>query len=235
MQRGASRHSGIHWREFGWTQKEKRLRCYARSNYPSHVVCTYVAGGSEKVCGNFSANLKTQNFYTMVQALGDREVDLVLQYAHPSLPSLYDKSQFHSLVLARDRFVPVAAAENGVPVYWLDAKSPGETPLLRYSGDGFLSRVEELIYRRTGFEVDKCRQVLESPTSEVLKNCALLKQGVAWLPHTAVAPHLETGALALAGSKEWSEPLEVRVYGLRKPENRLTKRVWEHLVSSSEH
>lgn len=187
----------------------------------------------KQVCGDFSASLKTQNFYTMVQALGDREVDLVLQYAHPSLPSLYDKNRFYSLVLAHERLVPVSAAKNGTPVFNLGAMGVCDIPMLRYSRDGFLNRVEDLIFQRNQLDKRDCLQVLESPTSEVLKNCVLMGQGVAWLPLSTAKGGLEVGTLALAGGPEWAEDLEVRAYGLKEQDSKLTARIWRHIEAVS--
>jgi len=187
----------------------------------------------KQVCGNFSASLKTQNFYTMVQALVDREVDLVLQYAHPSLPSLYDKNRFHSLVLTHESFVPVSLAKNGIPVFKLGEMPSGGIPMLRYSRDGFLNRVEDLIFQRSKLDKRDCLQVLESPTSEVLKNCVLMGQGVAWLPYYTAKGGLEHGNLALAGGPEWVEELEVRAYGLKEQDSKLTARIWRHLEKTA--
>ncbi|WP_299948913.1 LysR family transcriptional regulator [uncultured Ruegeria sp.] len=183
-------------------------------------------------CGDFSFSLKTQNFYTMVQALGDREVDLVLQYSHPSLPSLYDKSKFHSRVLAAEMFVPVTLAYSNGPPSILASGKPDDVRLLRYSRDGFLARVEDMIFRRNNFDAGQCRTIAESPTVEVLKNCVLMGQGIAWLPYSSVQSELETGNLVLAGSEAWFEQLEVRVYGLKEVESRLVQRIWGNLDSS---
>lgn len=187
----------------------------------------------KNTCGDFSYSLKTQNFYTMVQALGDREVDLVLQYSHPALPSLYDRSKFHSRVLAAEKLVPVTLAHSQERSLILDSGKAEEFRLLRYSGDGFLARVEDLIFHRNKLEAKQCRTVAESPTAEVLKNCVLTGQGIAWLPLSSVLSDLEAGRLVFAGSEAWCEELEVRVYGLKETENRLVQRIWKNLILSS--
>lgn len=185
----------------------------------------------QKSCGNFSVSLRTQNFYTMVQALNDREAEFVLQFSHPKLPSLYDKNKIKSLVLSTEKFVPVSISENGKPKFNLDL-SPFETiPQMRYSEDSFLARMENLIYDRNHASQDRAGALLESPIAEVLKNFALLGKGVAWLPLNSVAQELEQKILLISGGETWQEKLEVRLYALKDCDSRLVLDIWEHLES----
>jgi len=185
--------------------------------------------GLQKICGNFSASLKTQNFYTMVQALNDREADFVLQYAHPNFPSLYDKSNICSVLLATEKFLPVSAKQGAKPVFDLDYRPPHEIPWLRYSKDGFLSRIEGKILERNPSLDTFTSKGLESPTAEVLKRFALQGFGVAWLPFSAVEQEFSDGLLCSAGGKKWQDNLEIRAYALKESMSHLAAQIWKHL------
>ncbi|MBL4644949.1 MAG: LysR family transcriptional regulator [Rhizobiales bacterium] len=185
----------------------------------------------QETCGSFSVSLKTQNFYTMVQSLYDREVDFVLQYSHPALPSLYDKSNIQSLVLTVEKFLPVSAPENGKPKFDLDETHFEDIPRLHYSEDGFLARMEGLIFARNQVCGEQFGGVLESPIAEVLKSFAALGHGVVWLPASCVMNELAQKTMFLAGGEAWQEELEVRLYALKEFDTKLKSRIWEHLSS----
>ena len=179
--------------------------------------------------GKFSTSLKTQNFYTMVQSLNDRETDFVLQYSHPTLPSLYQKTNIQSLVLTNEALIPVSTVVDGRLVFNLDEMPIENIPLLRYSKNGFLARAEDIILKRNGVPEESTIRVIESPISEVLKKFALLGEGVTWLPASCIESELKSGELRVAGGESWQEVLEVRLYMLKDSDNRLATLIWNHL------
>ena len=69
----------------------------------------------------------------------------------------------------------------------------------------------------------------ESDMAELLKKMALAGEGVAWLPHSAIADELARGELVPAGGGEWRMALEIRVYRDATQRNPLVSALWKHL------
>ena len=101
-----------------------------------------------------------------------------------------------------------------------------EIPCITYPGDVFLGRVFDL-HVAPGLP-ERPRLVPRAETALTLAACeyALLGMGVAWLPLTLAAPHLEAGRLVQAADLP-GHPLAIRLRRL----GRARPAIWDALTA----
>ncbi|GGF02885.1 LysR family transcriptional regulator [Aliidongia dinghuensis] len=162
----------------------------------------------EKTLGPLTTRLVPGNLHDCVEALSEGDCDFLLCFAHEAVPIMVDPAQFPSILVARDRLMPVTRpGGDGSNFPGTDA-APAR--LLAYSADCFLGRiVEQIRQRNPAHHFAVC---YENSMAESLKAMALEGHGAAWLPMSSITQELAAGTLVRAAGPEWELPLEIRLY-----------------------
>jgi DNA-binding transcriptional LysR family regulator len=182
----------------------------------------------EKDLGRLTTRLVPGNLHDCVEALSEGDCDFLLCFAHEAVPIMVDPAQFPSVLVARDRLMPVSRSDgDGTDFPGTEARP---ARLLAYSADCFLGRIVEQIERRNPahhFEV-----CYENSMAEALKAMVLEGHGAAWLPQSSIIQELASGTLVRVAGPEWELPLDIRLYRsaarLRPPAAAL----WAHAVAA---
>lgn len=183
---------------------------------------------AERVLGSLNTRMMSGNLHDCVEALRGSDCDFLLCYAHEAVPVLADPARFPSLVLSRDRMIPVAKPGEHAALF--PGRKDKPQRLLAYNSNSFLGRIVDHILRRNGdhhFEV-----CYENSMSEALKMMALEGYGVAWLPASAVERELRDGRLQRIGTPDWELPMEIRLYRSADKLHRAASALWEHALST---
>ncbi|MDP3715868.1 MAG: LysR substrate-binding domain-containing protein, partial [Burkholderiales bacterium] len=69
----------------------------------------------------------------------------------------------------------------------------------------------------------------ETDLLEAAKAMVMAGRGVAWLPKAVVSKELAEGRLALAGSEEWCEPIDIRIYYSVDNQRSLPRKLWDFI------
>lgn len=182
--------------------------------------------GLEAQLGPLKTRMAATNVHDCIDALVAGACDLMLCYSHPIVPTAVDTSRYPSLRLARDRVLPVCApGADGRPLYDLDAADGGPLPYLCYTPDSFLGRVVEVIAVREGLG-PRLAFRYENSMSEALKAAALERQGLAWMPESAIRREIAEGRLVAAGGPEFAMEMDIRLYRAIERDNREVQRLW---------
>jgi LysR family transcriptional regulator, hypochlorite-specific transcription factor HypT len=164
-----------------------------------------------------------------VENLASGTSDFMLFYAHPSAPLRLDPVQFPSVVIGRERLVPVSApGRNGRPLHPLSQGTRKAVPYLRYARHTFTTRLIDIIL------ADKSHPPMlearhENALTLSLRSMAMEGHGMTWLPETSIKNEIESGALVMAGSKEWSLNMEIRAYRSVQRGQQEKELLWTHL------
>jgi DNA-binding transcriptional LysR family regulator len=167
-----------------------------------------------------------------VRALQQDECDLVLCYWHPAIEFLrpLESDEFECHTLARERLIPVSAAdEQGQARYRLPGSEREPLPYIGYNASTFLSPVVADHLRK----VDQQPQLLQvNLNSQAISVKAMISQGygVGWLPQRLLEQGGEQG-LVKAGDQRWEVELELRLYRQR---NKLSPRLdtlWQRVLN----
>jgi DNA-binding transcriptional LysR family regulator len=192
-----------HW----WTQWSKKGRLNAR--------CTAVPG----------------NVHETVTALVTGNADLLICFQSAQQPIYLSTEQYERHQLGKVSLRPYAAA--GI-AHQMKRQFPGQRgapiPLLMYSPSAYLARMVDLIIECAPQRlIGRC--VFESDMAEVLRNMAVLGQGVAWLPD-CIDPDQAPGKLEAIDIDGWSQTLSIMAYrdkGARQP---ATDRLWRVVTTT---
>ena len=184
--------------------------------------------GLEPALGPLSAQIITPSFNSTFDLLADGDVDVVLQYAHPDAPTLFENSLFDSITLATEDLILVSPKDKqtGDPICD-PAVGQGSLPYMGYSSDGYFSTVERMVFSRNPGQSDRIKRLAESPTSEFLKRMSLEYSALALVPESCAHRELESGALQQVGGESWTAPLEVHLYRAVTNRRPLVKKLWD--------
>ena len=170
------------------------------------------------------------NVHDSIVMLANANCDLMFAYHHPELPLHLDPTKYEHIALGRDALLPVCrAADGGGPLFRLSASARARpVPLLGYSEASYFGRCLSFLLHQAKVTPALHRHY-ESDMAELLKKLALAGEGVAWLPHSAIAGELSRGDLIAAGGGEWRMELEIRVYRDATQHNPLVSTLWKTL------
>ncbi len=199
----------------------------ALSLYP-----TWICGVEEDV-GPLQTRVINSSTQDCVEALIGGNVDFFMSFVHPAWPLLLDEEQYPSLLLGKERLVPVsAAADDGRPLYCLDKPDDGPIPYLECAPNTITSKMVEAIMqgqkRRPDLAV--CHR---NTMSAALKAMAIARRGLTWLPECLVRQEIAAGELALAGSPVWTMPMDLRIYRSVKVTTDDKEAVWRHCLQTA--
>lgn len=199
------------------------LHTLAISFYPDWIA------GIERETGPIQARMICAPLHDCVAGLTSGACDFMLSYFHPSGPLVLDEEQYPSLRIGRESLVPISAPdEEGKPLHNLDAPGSKSVAYLNYSPHTFTIKVIDKILSQQD-TVPVLNTVYESALTMSLKSMALKGSGLAWLPETAVAAELLSGALVPGGSKAWTAPMDICIYRSANSATRMSERLWKVL------
>jgi LysR family transcriptional regulator, hypochlorite-specific transcription factor HypT len=198
--------------------------------------------GIEAQFGPLSTRLVACNVHDAVMMFVEGGSDLLLCYHHMRHPVQLDPGQYDMLKLGHETMRAYCATDKwGAPLYALPGKAGAPLPYLAYAPNAYMARMADVILdeapKRTYLN-----KTYETDMSEGLKAMAIEGHGIAFLPESAVAREVRSGALALAGGvpagaanptdKNWSVTMEIRLYRNQESPKPLVNRLWKHVVNT---
>ncbi len=168
--------------------------------------------------------------YDGMVALSSGRCDLLMVYYSPNAPMTMDEKSCASIVLGKDRLVPVCVpGADGEPRYSIsDIQSPS-VPILSYPPETFFGR---LLNRsiRFGPAHPPFSIVAQSPHSRILRTLALNGSGVAWLPERCLQEDFMHKRLMPIEGEQWCSEVEIRLYASPERERLLEFNLWENIM-----
>lgn len=182
-----------------------------------HAVSIYPLARWLMAAADAVPGLRTQvisdNVHSCSQLLTQNACHFMMCYRHRHVPLALDESRFERVDLGADRLLPVCAPERtGKPRFALTGRRGAKLPYLAYApGSFFGSIISHLLKtQRASLEV---RHI--DAFSEALKSLAVRGAGLVWLPESAAADALASGALVVAGPARFSIDLQLVLYADR--------------------
>lgn len=157
------------------------------------------------------------------------KVQFVLSHAHPQAQGAMDDGAYLSALIGQDTLIPVSAPDaQGQPLYRLCVQpGPAESvPVLQYTQESGLGRIVRAVAGRQ-LEAVPVRVAFTAHLASVLRTMALDGRGIAWLPETLVDEDIMAGRLVSAAGKDWSIPLEIRLYRERSAAGCAAEAFWK--------
>lgn len=166
------------------------------------------------------------------------QVQFLVTHAHPAVPGPLDEAGCPSVVIGRDRLLPVSAPDGGGrPMHRLEAPAARASnagtrtgtgtrtsssagagagvgvgvAMLGYSEESGLGRILAQL-RGRAVAPTAHRPVMTAHLASVLRTMVLDGQGLAWLPGVLVDDDLAAGRLVIAAADEAIVDLQIRLY-----------------------
>jgi LysR family transcriptional regulator, hypochlorite-specific transcription factor HypT len=137
------------------------------------------------------------------------DADFLLCHYHPDVGTRLELNQFDSLVVGHDVLLPVCAPYEGAPKWTLPARSESAVPLLSYGPKSGLGRILDAVQKK---ERGVFSKKFTAQLAVALLSMAQQGQGIAWIPQTLVAEHINSGRLVDAGFGQFSVRVEIRLF-----------------------
>ena len=183
------------------------------------------------ILGSTLVRVSAVNISEGASALIEGGTDLLIIYHHPQLPALLDAERFQHQVLSVERMLPFSAPnKDGKPRFRLPGSIDAPVPFLAYSSGTYLAHVVEMILLNAN-ERFHFERSFDTHMSEALKAMITEGHGLGWLPESCVAKEIAEKRLVVAGSAQWSCPLEVRLYRSLKCTNPSADRIWSFFMN----
>ncbi|PLK48081.1 LysR family transcriptional regulator [Uliginosibacterium sp. TH139] len=188
----------------------------------------------ERLDSNVITRVGAVNIPEGVAALIEGASDLLIIYHHPQLPILLDPKRFSYLPLGTDRLLPFSAPrEDGGPLFSLNKATFSAIPFLAYAPGSYLAHAVEMILLGAPERIPLERN-FDTHMAEALKAMIVEGHGLGWLPESCVTHELAEKQLAVAGSPQWSCPLEVRLYRANDNGSQMAERIWNLLQQEAQ-
>ncbi|WP_417450160.1 LysR family transcriptional regulator [Kordiimonas sp.] len=127
---------------------------------------------------------------------------------------------FRSLVVGGDTLIPVAARE------LLEQADEGDLPHLAFTEESGMGRIIRAALEKRGLPAAPT-PAFASHLASVLTAMALDGRGVAWLPLSLIADHLETGRLARTEQEQEGIEIEIRLWRPRARQSPVAEEFWQ--------
>jgi DNA-binding transcriptional LysR family regulator len=152
----------------------------------------------------------------------------LLYYSRADLPFRLPLNH-SSCYLDDDRLVPVSAADhNGLPRFPVPGKPECfSLHLSQGPGSYFMKLVNDLVSKSA--RAPYLRQLPHTEGTEPFLQSVRDGKGMAWLPGRLVEGDLQSGKLIMAGSKEWSIDLQIRLARGKAPLSSCGEALWRML------
>ena len=189
----------------------------------------------EKEFGPIISRLRADNLPNCLADLHRGEVDFVISYESAHARSVEETTETVSLVIGEDQFIPVCMpGADGLPLFPVDGDRPLSIPYLRFGPSAPIGRHIDPILAASDLSV-RLTSVYENSMVGALRIRARDGLGVAWLPRSLVQSDIDAGLLTIAGSEPLWIDVEVQLHRLRRNQNDLILRIWDHLSRGKTH
>ncbi|MEZ5657557.1 MAG: LysR family transcriptional regulator [Burkholderiaceae bacterium] len=183
--------------------------------------------------GPILSRLRADNLPDCFADLVRGSVDLVMAYDIAPGAPLRPPQGTQSLVIGRDRLVPVSkTGSDGRPIFTLGpADASHEVPYLRFGSGAPLGWQVEAVVKATGL-ARRLKPIYENAMSGALRMRVREGLGLAWLPLSLIEPDIEAGLMAHAGDERHGRELVIRLHRIGAGANPLIERIWNHLAAA---
>jgi len=189
----------------------------------------------EDALGTLNAKVKVtqRGLRSFWKLLEDGSTDLAISYDDGGDAASLDPRRFRSLVIGRERLVPVAA--NGIGFdRWADFLEQANPPIpyLSYPAVSRLGRLVDTWLTQRGHEPN-FRIVYEAPMPEQLLPMVVNGRGVAWLPESTIGDALASGRLEASPDPQHVIAAEIRIFRCARTLEPHIESVWDYLTHLS--
>lgn len=201
---------------------------------PSTIAARFFPGWLEAIERDSTpvrARIFASNLHDCVRSFVSERVNFLFVYSHGASSLNLESGNFESVIVGRDRLVPVCGIRSGRPTFSLQTEKPLTLPLLSYGAHSFWTPIVQNLVDENGGRFT-FEPVYENSLAEALKTMAIAGHGVAWIPLMSAAPDLDAGTLALAGDDAWSLSLDIRLYRWPDKSTSQLDRIW---AAATEH
>ncbi|MGL4636938.1 MAG: LysR family transcriptional regulator [Beijerinckiaceae bacterium] len=176
-----------------------------------------------------SCSLLHGNVHDLTTSLVSGAADIMICHETAQQPVHLDPSEFERLTIGTDVLRPWMSANPATsPQFHFPGREGRPVPLLMYSPGVYFARLVDLIIESAAKPLNGVR-LLETDMADALHAVALEGQGVAWLTQSTVSAH--GNQLVAAGGDEWSMPLTINAFRLKKSRNVAVSRLWDNLAA----
>lgn len=209
------------------------IKLFVAYSLTQHLLPDWIEQLNQRISGLKFEILAGETYEGLVALSGGR-CDLLMVYHTPVVPVAVDERATPSIILGTDRVVPVCKAnDDGEAIYLLAEARLRNLPLLAYPPETFFGRLCNSLIRFRPCD-PYFNVVAQSPHPRILQSLACIGLGIAWLPESLVREDLDAGRLALAGDREWSTAVEIRLYASHERSRLLQAGLWEHIKEALE-
>lgn len=171
--------------------------------------------------GEFVYHVEAIDVVRAVNTLREGQSDFIISFRDEDLM----QSPFCCLKLFESELYPVCAADTqGHPVF--DITQP-QVPLLNYTATSYMGRLVNRHLSEVGGITG--RTILISSMSELLKNMALNRYGIARLPIWSIVNELQTKRLVRLDAANLIVPIQAYIYRMNTRLNRNAENFWRIL------
>lgn len=177
--------------------------------------------------GFFHAHISTSGTKGSIYKLISKESDLLIAYKTPLTDLLMDERVFDSIVLGKEKVVPVSAlGTDGAPLFNVTPQPTKLIPLLSFSQAlslrGVLSKhLQDLDYLRF------FKSVFEADTYDTILEMVKKGIGVAWLPYSVIRNDVSANKIRVIGSPELQIQTDILLFKHSDMLHPFLERIWQ--------
>lgn len=175
--------------------------------------------------GDAPVRVRSSNQEECMMLLLSGEVDFVVMYTVPDMPTPFLERAFETLTLGGDVLIPVCAPE------LRDALPSTRLPTISYPSDVFLGQVFD---RHIAPRLDNEMQVVtkaETALTLAAYEFAVGGIGVAWLPRSMVVAAMAQGSLVSLDADLPVQPLDIKAFRLSDHGGLQSETAWRDTLS----
>ncbi|WP_109311902.1 LysR family transcriptional regulator [Ruegeria sp. AU67] len=173
--------------------------------------------------GEISVRVRSGNQDECLMHLISKEVDFAIMYAVPDDSIQEPVNAFETKTLGMDTLVPVCAPTIRTQV------TEAVIPTISYPPEVFLGQVYSRTIAPRLPEGKTAVPRAETALTLAILQYALNEIGIAWLPHSLVAPHLSEGTLVCIDDVLPTQLLAIRVVRLAESQSDHAEQIWNKL------
>ncbi|MDV7341212.1 LysR substrate-binding domain-containing protein [Terasakiella sp. A23] len=197
------------------------LHTLATSFFPSWLATT------EEENQKVTTRVKGMDLHDCVEILRNGDCDFMLCYAHESSPMLLDPTEYPSIRVGHERFLPVSAPrEDGTPKFTLPMGEEEKVPFLSYTENCFLGKLMLNLLTRDE-NLKKLDTVYENSMASALKGMAINGFGFTWIPENLIKQDLQYENLVIAADEAWTPEIEIRLYRSQQRKRPIVEEFWK--------
>ncbi|MET3601711.1 LysR family transcriptional regulator [Martelella mangrovi] len=185
----------------------------------------------EKKAGPFNTRMSATDFYDCIETLSLGRCEIALCYGHHLGPPILQAGRFESRKIGIDPFLLVSSVDaDGRAIFSvLDGSSAEAVPLVSYTMDCFLGKVQSDLVREMRGKAPEMYTVFENSMSEMVKRVVMQGKGIGWLPESAVEREVQEGRLAVLESGLTDVELDILAFRRAGAGAAVMEKFWSHL------